>query len=88
MTRQEHRRRPADRRRRRRHQPARAVPPDDRADRSPAIGPARARCRPASTRNLGLVIALVLLCIVGVITAGDRFASTDNAADDPAARRR
>ena len=29
-------------------------------------------------RNLGLVIALVLLCVVGVITAGDRFASTDN----------
>jgi len=30
-------------------------------------------------RNLGLVIALVLLCIVGVATAGDRFASIDNA---------
>ena len=29
-------------------------------------------------RNLGLVIALVLVCIVGIITAGDRFASTDN----------
>ncbi len=29
-------------------------------------------------RNLGLVIALVILCIVGVVTAGDRFASTDN----------
>jgi len=29
-------------------------------------------------RNLGLVIALVLLCLVGVITAGERFASTDN----------
>ncbi|MDF3044866.1 MAG: Monosaccharide transporter rane protein family [Ornithinibacter sp.] len=29
-------------------------------------------------RNLGLVIALVLLCIVGVATAGDRFASVDN----------
>jgi ribose transport system permease protein len=29
-------------------------------------------------RNLGLVIALVLLCLVGIITAGDRFASTDN----------
>jgi ribose transport system permease protein len=29
-------------------------------------------------RNLGLVIALVIVCIVGVITAGDRFASTDN----------
>lgn len=29
-------------------------------------------------RNLGLVIALVLVCVVGIITAGDRFASTDN----------
>jgi ribose transport system permease protein len=30
-------------------------------------------------RNLGLVIALVILCLVGVVTAGDRFASIDNA---------
>lgn len=30
------------------------------------------------TRNLGLVVALVILCVVGVVTAGDRFASTDN----------
>lgn len=29
-------------------------------------------------RNLGLVVALVVLCIVGIVTAGDRFASTDN----------
>ncbi|WP_034269775.1 ABC transporter permease [Haloechinothrix halophila] len=29
-------------------------------------------------RNLGLVIALALLCIVGMITAGDRFVSFDN----------
>src|SRR5690606_21370629 len=29
-------------------------------------------------RNLGLVIALLLLCVVGFATAGDRFASTDN----------
>jgi ribose transport system permease protein len=29
-------------------------------------------------RNLGLVVALVILCIVGVITAGDRFASVEN----------
>ncbi|WP_433004623.1 ABC transporter permease [Kribbella sp. CA-294648] len=29
-------------------------------------------------RNVGLVIALVLLCIVGFATAGDRFASTAN----------
>jgi ribose transport system permease protein len=32
----------------------------------------------ATGRNLGLVIALVALCIVGVITAGERFASIDN----------
>ncbi|WP_392545442.1 ABC transporter permease [Oryzobacter telluris] len=30
-------------------------------------------------RNLGLVIALVILCLVGVLTAGDRFGSIDNA---------
>ncbi|MGA9714446.1 MAG: ABC transporter permease [Aeromicrobium sp.] len=29
-------------------------------------------------RNLGLVIALVVLCVVGIATSGDRFASTDN----------
>jgi ribose transport system permease protein len=29
-------------------------------------------------RNLGLVIALAILCIAGVITAGDRFADIDN----------
>lgn len=29
-------------------------------------------------RNVGLVIALVLLCVVGVATSGDRFASVDN----------
>src|SRR6476469_2037364 len=43
--------------------------------------PERSRRRsppPGLMRNLGLVIALVLLCIGGVITAGDRFASTDN----------
>ena len=30
-------------------------------------------------RNLGLLIALVLLCVVGLATAGDRFGSFDNA---------
>jgi ribose transport system permease protein len=29
-------------------------------------------------RNLGLVIALLLLCLIGVLTAGDRFADFDN----------
>ena len=29
-------------------------------------------------RNLGLVLALVILIIVGVVTGGERFASIDN----------
>lgn len=29
-------------------------------------------------RNLGLVVALILICAAGIITAGDRFASVDN----------
>ena len=29
-------------------------------------------------RNLGLVLALLVLCAVGLGTAGDRFVSTDN----------
>ncbi|MGJ9424164.1 ABC transporter permease [Aeromicrobium sp. CF3.5] len=33
---------------------------------------------PGLARNLGLVIALVILCVVGVVTAGERFASVDN----------
>lgn len=40
-----------------------------RGDRGGSIGLAR---------NLGLVVALVILCIVGIVSAGDRFASTDN----------
>ena len=54
------------------------------------VGPGRAGRQAAATpsaggllqgatgRNLGLVIALVALCIFGVITAGERFASIDN----------
>ena len=30
-------------------------------------------------RNAGLVVALIVVCIVGAVTAGDRFTSTDNA---------
>ncbi|HZI96504.1 MAG TPA: hypothetical protein VFD41_03150, partial [Actinomycetales bacterium] len=29
-------------------------------------------------RNLGLVVALLVLCLVGVATSGERFASVDN----------
>ncbi len=38
----------------------------------------RSLWRGGAGRNLGLVVALGLLCLVGVITAGDRFASVDN----------
>jgi ribose transport system permease protein len=34
--------------------------------------------RTGAGRNLGLVAALVLLCVVGIATSGDRFASVDN----------
>jgi ribose transport system permease protein len=58
------------------HQPARAVP----AEIAPTVTgeSSRRSLPPGLMRNLGLVIALVLLCLVGVITAGERFASTDN----------
>ena len=46
------------------------VPAPGRGDRVGSLGVAR---------NLGLVIALIVLCVVGIITAGDRFASVDNA---------
>jgi ribose transport system permease protein len=41
--------------------------------------PVRALLSSSAGRNAGLVIALLLLCIAGAITAGDRFTSTDNA---------
>ncbi|MGH3383822.1 MAG: ABC transporter permease [Nocardioidaceae bacterium] len=34
--------------------------------------------RSGAARSLGLVVALVVLFVVGIITAGDRFASVDN----------
>ena len=43
-----------------------------------SVGRLRGLFTGAARRNLGLVIALVLLCGVGVATAGDRFASLDN----------
>ncbi len=49
--------------------PSTSVPVPAQASRRSSTGVAR---------NLGLVIALVILCIVGIATAGDRFASTDN----------
>jgi ribose transport system permease protein len=41
-------------------------------------GGAMAALRSTGGRNLGLVVALVLLCVVGAATAGDRFVSVDN----------
>lgn len=49
--------------------PSMTLPAPPRGDRGSNLGLAR---------NLGLVIALVVLCVVGIVTAGDRFASTDN----------
>jgi ribose transport system permease protein len=42
----------------------------------------RTRPRPlrgAAGRNLGLVVALIAICVVGIVTGGNRFASIDNA---------
>ena len=41
--------------------------------------PALAVLRTSVGRNAGLVVALLLICVVGAVTAGDRFTSTDNA---------
>jgi ribose transport system permease protein len=41
--------------------------------------PVLALLRTSLGRNLGLVVALLLLCVVGAITAGERFVSTANA---------
>ena len=42
---------------------------------SPVLG----LLRTSVGRNAGLVIALLIICLVGAFTAGDRFSSTDNA---------
>jgi ribose transport system permease protein len=47
-----------------------------RAGRSP--GGAMAVLRTSAGRNLGLVVALGVICVVGTATAGDRFADLDN----------
>jgi ribose transport system permease protein len=41
-------------------------------------GGAMAVLRSSAGRNLGLVVALAIICVVGTVTAGDRFASIDN----------
>lgn len=61
-----------------------ALPPGDRAEgtrggpRAPGRGGGAQRLRTGMGRNLGLVLALALLCAAGVLTAGDRFADVDN----------
>ncbi|GAA3748176.1 ABC transporter permease [Salinactinospora qingdaonensis] len=50
---------------------------DDAHGRGP-LGGVTARFSGPLGRNLGLVIALALLCLVGLITAGDRFVTFDN----------
>lgn len=61
-----------------------AVTTDEIAGRSAEPARARQQGRMAGFlagpvgRNLGLVIALALLCVAGTVTAGDRFASVDN----------
>ncbi|KAE8763777.1 ABC transporter permease [Georgenia thermotolerans] len=60
---------------------AAALPPSNRdllpAGAEPKAAPARWRGLGLG-RNLGLVIALALLVVIGVATAGERFASLDN----------
>jgi ribose transport system permease protein len=51
------------------------VGPDDSA---PTVSGLRKLFKGSVGRNLGLVVALIILIIVGVITGGERFASIDN----------
>ena len=41
--------------------------------------PVVALLQSSAGRNAGLVVALLILCVIGAITAGDRFTSSDNA---------
>ena len=45
-----------------------------------SVAPSKAKRRmpPSVTRNLGLVIAFLVICLIGYITAGSRFGSVDN----------
>jgi ribose transport system permease protein len=66
--------------------PAPAAPPPDEQGRVEAAAVEAADTRSTFARvmdssigrNLGLVIALLILIVVGIVTAGDRFASVDN----------
>jgi ribose transport system permease protein len=50
----------------------------ERVAREPATRTRRAAAGGGVARTLGLVIALALICLVGYLTAGSRFASIDN----------
>ncbi len=65
--------------------PPTATPPADEHRRieneaaPDAAGSALSRLmRSSAGRNLGLVIALLVLCVIGAVTAGDRFVDTNN----------
>jgi ribose transport system permease protein len=66
--------------------PSAATPPPDEHQRIEAAAAQAAGQRSAfarmmnspAGRNLGLVIALLILCLIGLLTAGDRFASVNN----------
>ena len=47
-------------------------------DAAPTTGRYRHLLGGGAGRNIGLVVALALLCVVGVATSGERFASLDN----------
>ncbi|WP_432522963.1 ABC transporter permease [Kineococcus sp. SYSU DK006] len=58
--------------------PDRPVPLERRGPAPGAPAGARRGLGSGAARTVGLVIALALLCVVGVATAGERFASVDN----------
>ncbi len=71
-----------------RHEPGQRAGREGRSSRpTREPNPVLAVLRTSVGRNAGLVVALLLICIVGAITAGDRFASTDNALTILRARR-
>ena len=70
---------PGPARRTGRGQPPHRTVETRRRDRDAAVRVGAMACATLSVgRNLGLVVALLLICVVGAVTAGDRFASTDN----------
>lgn len=55
------------------------VPAETPGEATPTEAPSTTSAlRHGAGRNIGLVVALGLLCVAGVVTAGDRFADVDN----------